>query len=158
MEPETKPESAEIVPAKTPLMARKEARWAMVAVTLLALMGLIIFAGDVRRRSEVHGEKIRATQSIAAALLSEVLNQKEFRAQRACDQIQSAGGYNSVTITAPSGKVLASSDKNLIGKTLTPPKEAIAKAESRTEDGAQAFWKAIVLGGDNPVGFVRLVY
>jgi|GEM_PF-4745594 len=158
MEPETKPEIAAVVPAKTPWMARKEARWTMVAITLIALMGLIIFAGDVRRRGEVRAEKIRATQSIAAALLSEVLNRKDFRAQRACDQIQSAGGYASVTITEAGGKVIASSDKNLLGKSLTPPKEALTKAEERTEDGVQAFWKAIVLGTDNPVGYVRLVH
>jgi hypothetical protein len=95
---------------------------------------------------------------VAAALVSEMLQPSSPRLNRLAERVAKDGKYDKVTLTAPDGQVLGSTDRTLSGTKLEEAGRAEAKTTIRFRGPVTVLTRGVYLAEGNKIGAVVLEF
>lgn len=137
---------------------RTNVRMAALAGIGLLMLILVVAASNVRLASGIRAERAKTVNALAYALREPVLQQDPPKLRTLLEGMATAAGYERLTVTDPSGKVIASTDRRFDDTTI---KElATTTQEPKFEQsGAQQIARTTVwLAKGNAIGGVEIVF
>lgn len=165
---EAKPEAPQPQPASQPATSagpstkppKQLSTTALVVIgsaIVLALFALQIWSSGNNVRHARRQGVLRCTESLAASFRQYLLDRNPERTRRALVDVAQAGKFEEVTLTDAAGNVLASTDRSKELKSIRLPRTPAIRPDVTFQGGRMSVVKAVVVGGDNVLGNLRIV-
>lgn len=143
--PESKPEHK-----KTELPA-----WARPLIFFgagIVLAGLVGWSSLISAEGKKRESIARSVDALAETMPEYFIQRSFTKIERMVTKVVDSAGYETVTVTDPQGKVIASSNRAMSGKDIGDLKNSITKARLGTDGDVYVIRRSIFLAGDTKLG------
>jgi hypothetical protein len=132
-----------------------QARMILGALVLTIFVGLLVWSTGVRADREAIKMQLRTVDALAGAAVPVLLDSDPARARRWCDAVAKEGRFEEVRLSRVDGTEIARAGSAQVS--TTPEPKATADAQMRFDGQRRVMLRLVLIGGDNPVGVLRIV-
>lgn len=163
MTEETQETATPVPPTKVPAASVVSARKANPLPLFLGggfiffLVGLALLVA-IPAEAQKSNLRQKLGDGIASALVSDMLQPNSPRLNRLAERVAKEGKYDKVTLTAPDGQVLGSTDRTLSGTKLEDAARAEAKTTIRFRGPVTVLTRGVYLAEGNKIGAVVIEF
>ena len=122
----------------------------------LLLAGLVGWSSLISAEGKKRESIARSVDALAETMPEYFIQRSFTKIERMVTKVVDSAGYETVSVTDPQGKVIASSNRAMSGKDIGELKNSITKARLGTDGDVYVIRRSIFLAGDTKLGGVEV--